>query len=60
MRVREKDLSKKINHLSELVYDKVDQVYQFHQNRLASPYDGHCVLQRQIKSKTVHKDKDSD
>ena len=28
-------------------YNRVHQVYQFHQSRLASPYDGHLIIQRQ-------------
>ena len=38
MRIRDRDLSRK--GLGETVYNRVHQVYQFHQNRLTSPYDG--------------------
>ena len=39
-RVTVRDLSRKVNHLSKVIWDRkiitVHQVYQFHQNRLAS------------------------
>ena len=42
VRVTVRDSSRKVNYLSKVVWDynKVYQVYQFHQNRSASPYDG--------------------
>ena len=45
-----KDLSKKVNHLNKFVWDynTVDQVHQFHQNMLTSPYDGHYGLTERI------------
>ena len=70
MRIRGRDLSRK--GLGETVYNRVHQVYQFHENRLTSPYDGRYRLRRnvlierilsmldEIASKTVQKDKDSD
>ena len=48
VRVTVRDLGRKVNHISEVNWDrKIYQVYQFHQNRLASPYDGRWSLQRQ-------------
>ena len=40
--VTDRDLSRKVNHPSKVIcdYNRVHQVYQFHQNRLAGPYDG--------------------
>ena len=39
------DLSRKVfwveNSMSKENYDRICQFYQFHKNRLASPYDGH-------------------
>ena len=35
--VRIKDLSRKVDHLNKVV----SQCFQFHQNRLTSPYGGH-------------------
>ena len=70
MRIRCRDLKRK--SLGEVVYDIVPRAYQFHQNRLTSPYDGRYSLQGnlfiertlsnldEIVSKTVRKDKDSD
>ena len=70
MRIRGRDLSRK--GLGETIYNRVHQVYQFHQNRLTSPYGGHYSICRnvtierilsmldEIASKTVRKDKDSD
>ena len=44
VRVTVRDLSRKINHLSKVICDRkiitFHQVYQFHQNGLASPYGG--------------------
>ena len=41
VRVTARDPSRKVNHLSKIIWDKrVRQVYQFHQNTLASFYDG--------------------
>ena len=43
MRVSVKDPSTKVNHLSKVIkdYNRVYKVYQFYQNKLASPYVGH-------------------
>ena len=43
-------LTSELGHLrynSSLSYNGVQQVYQFYQNRLVSPYDGCLSLQRQ-------------
>ena len=36
-----RDPSRKVDFLSKIIYGRVHQVYQFRQNRLASPYDVH-------------------
>ena len=43
------DLSRKVNHMSKVIWKiiRVHQIYQFHQNRLASPYEGRESLQKQ-------------
>ena len=43
LRVTVRDPSRKVNSLSKVVY-RVCQVYQFCQNRLASPCDGYLSL----------------
>ena len=42
VRVKVRNPSRKVNHLRKAIweYNRVHQVYQFHQNRLASLYDG--------------------
>ena len=46
-----RDPSRKVNLMSKVIcqknYNRVHQVYQFHQDRLAIPYDGCYILQRQ-------------
>ena len=67
-------MSRKVNHLSKVVRDRkiVHQVYQFHQKRLASRYDGikcpktntlaYGLIKRtssildELESKTIQKD----
>ena len=44
VRIKVWDSSRKVNYQLfeiEKLYNKVHQIYQFHQNRLANPYDGH-------------------
>ena len=44
VRIKVWDPSRKVNYRLfeiEKLYNKVHQFYQFHQNRLANPYDGH-------------------
>ena len=36
-----RDPSRKVNYMRQENFDRVYQFYQFHQNSLASPYDGH-------------------
>ena len=45
VRVTVRDMSRKANQLSEIIWDynRVHQVYQLHQNRLVSPYEW-CLL----------------
>ena len=40
VRVTARDPSRKVNHLGKVIWDynRIHQFYQFHQNRLASPY----------------------
>ena len=44
LRVTVRDPSRKVNYLSKVVRDRkiirIQQVFQFHQNRFASPYNG--------------------
>ena len=43
MRITVWDASKKVNHLSKVIwvnYNRVHQIYQLNQNRYVSPYDG--------------------
>ena len=40
LKVKVRDTSSKVNYLSKVIYNRVYQVYQFHHNRLASPFDG--------------------
>ena len=62
-------LSRKVYHLSKVIWN--DQVYQFHQNWLASTYDGWFTLPDglierissmldEIVSKSVYKDEEGD
>ena len=42
LRESESDANRKVTHLSKVIRDnRVQLVYQFHQNRLVSPYDEH-------------------
>ena len=58
VRVTVTNPSRNVNHSSKVIWDRkiitrVHQVYQFHQNRLAGPYDGSLNLQRKTHSKGV-------